>query len=71
VINAQFSYGAYAAADELPTLRASAQALSALLPGDVVVGRRTAAWLWGLNVLPPGVAQASWPVELLRPAYPP
>lgn len=47
---------------------ARAAALSGLLPGDVVIARRTAAWIWGLDVLSPGVDEASWDVELITSA---
>ncbi|TDC48466.1 hypothetical protein E1281_24690 [Actinomadura sp. KC345] len=40
-------------------------ALSNLLPKEAVVARRTAAWIWGLDVLPPGVDEADWPVDLI------
>ncbi|MQY09419.1 hypothetical protein [Actinomadura macrotermitis] len=47
-----------------PSLTARAEAIGRLpAPGAVVV-RRTAAWLWGLDVLPPGANQAEWPVDL-------
>jgi hypothetical protein len=45
-----------------------AGALGSLLPRHVVIGRRSAAWLWGLDVLPPGQGEEAWPVELLVPA---
>ncbi|WP_141576845.1 hypothetical protein [Actinomadura sp. WMMA1423] len=48
-------------------LAARAAALSSLLPQEVVIGRRTAAWLWGLDVLPPGVREIDWDVEFLTP----
>lgn len=46
------------------SLAARAAALSGLLPEDVVMVRRTAAWIWGLDVLPPGVDEADWDIEL-------
>ncbi|MFI0406761.1 hypothetical protein [Actinomadura sp. 3N508] len=49
------------------SLASRAAALSDLLPQDVVVARRTAAWIWGLDVLPPGVDEADWDVELITP----
>ncbi|OLT26931.1 hypothetical protein BJF79_11915 [Actinomadura sp. CNU-125] len=49
------------------SLETRAAMLSRLLPGEVVVARRTAAWLWGLDVLPPGVREADWPVDLVDP----
>lgn len=45
------------------SLVARAAALSSLLPEDVVMVRRTAAWIWGLDVLPPGVDEADWDIE--------
>ncbi|WP_149257098.1 hypothetical protein [Actinomadura sp. K4S16] len=48
-------------------LAARAAALSGLLPREVVIARRTAAWLWGLDVLPPGVSEIDWDVEFLTP----
>jgi hypothetical protein len=53
--------------EEMRDLGARAIVLSRRLPGYAVVGRRTAAWLWGLDVLPPGVSASSWPVEVLVP----
>jgi very-short-patch-repair endonuclease len=47
-----------------------AEALRAKLTGEDVVGRRTAAWLWGLDVMPPGRPAADWPVELLTARRP-
>ena len=35
---------------------------------DVVACRRTAAWLWGLDVLPPGKRHDEWPVEVVVPS---
>jgi hypothetical protein len=49
------------------SLAARAAALSGLLPAEVVIARRTAAWIWGLDVLPPGVNEADWDVELITP----
>ncbi|TMQ90281.1 hypothetical protein ETD83_36125 [Actinomadura soli] len=49
------------------SLAARATALSDLLPQDVVVARRAAAWIWGLDLLPPGVDEADWNVELITP----
>jgi hypothetical protein len=53
--------------EEMRDLRARAVALSRRLPGYAIVGRCTAAWLWGLDVLPPGVPASAWPVEVLVP----
>lgn len=49
------------------SLASRAAALSSLLPREVVVARRTAAWIWGLDVLPPGMNEADWDVELITP----
>ncbi|MFI0445788.1 type IV toxin-antitoxin system AbiEi family antitoxin [Actinomadura sp. 6N118] len=49
------------------SLSARAELMSRLLPPQMVIGRRTAAWIWGLDVLPPGTSQAGWKVELLVP----
>ncbi|GAA2610928.1 type IV toxin-antitoxin system AbiEi family antitoxin [Actinomadura fulvescens] len=49
------------------TLSARVEAMSPLLPPRTVIGRRTAAWIWGLDVLPPGAGQADWKIELLVP----
>ncbi|MFD0905199.1 hypothetical protein [Actinomadura sediminis] len=51
-------------------LETRAAMLSRLLPGEVVIARRTAAWLWGLDVLPPGVRESDWPVDLVDPSDP-
>lgn len=51
-------------------LAARAAALSSLLPQEVVIARRTAAWIWGLDVLPPGVNELDWDVELITPRTP-
>ncbi|MFG2000800.1 hypothetical protein ACGFNU_16810 [Spirillospora sp. NPDC048911] len=52
---------------DVTSLRARAEAMSPLLPPDAVIGRRTAAWIWGLDVLPPGTNQSAWKIELLVP----
>ena len=50
-------------------LAARAAMISRLLPSeDVVIVGRTAAWIWGLDVLPPGADEADWDVELVVPA---
>ncbi len=49
------------------SLTARAAALSSLLPREVVIARRTAAWIWGLDVLPPGANEADWDVEVIGP----
>lgn len=63
----QLTIGAYLPQAEARDLRARASVISRRLPHYVVVCRRTAAWLWGLDVLPPGVSPGDWPVELLVP----
>ncbi|TDC68340.1 hypothetical protein E1200_11875 [Actinomadura sp. GC306] len=50
------------------SIAARAAALSSLLPEEMVMVRRTAAWIWGLDVLPPGVDEADWEIELVVPA---
>lgn len=52
------------------SLETRAAMLSRLLSDEVVIARRTAAWLWGLDVLPPGVREADWPVDLVDPSDP-
>jgi len=59
----------FAEADDL--LETRCRALRAVLPATAVVGRRTAAWLWGLDVFPPGETQRDRPVELLAEPPPP
>jgi hypothetical protein len=59
--------GAYFVPVKGASLAARATALSGLLPEEVVIARRTAAWIWGLDVLPPGVNEADWDVELITP----
>ncbi|GAA3959756.1 hypothetical protein GCM10023085_47750 [Actinomadura viridis] len=43
--------------------------LGTALPGAAlppkVVARRTAAWIWGLDVLPPGAARMGWELDLV------
>ncbi|MEV3924269.1 hypothetical protein [Actinomadura coerulea] len=48
-------------------LAARAAALSGVLPPEVVIARRTAAWIWGLDVLPPGVNELDRDVDLISP----
>lgn len=60
--------GVYFAADGGSPLTARAAALSRLLPPQAVIARRTAAWIWGIDVLPPGVSETDWDVELITPA---
>ncbi|WP_433337172.1 hypothetical protein [Spirillospora sp. CA-294931] len=57
--------GVYIAPGQNTPLAARASMLSTLLPEDVVVARRTAAWIWGLDVLPPGTKEAQWPVDVI------
>lgn len=59
--------GVYFVPVEGASLAARAAALSRLLPEEAVVARRTAAWIRGLDVLPPGVDEADWDVELTAP----
>jgi hypothetical protein len=59
--------GVYFVPAEGGSLTARAAALSSLLPDEAVVARRTAAWIWGLDVLPPGVNEADWGVDLITP----
>lgn len=49
------------------SLAARASMISRLPAPHAIVARRTAAWLWGLDVLPPGVRQWRWDVELVLP----
>lgn len=60
--------GAFVAPRDADTLRTRAEALCVVLPEHAAICRRTAAWLWGLDVLPPGVDEHEWPVEVLVPA---
>lgn len=63
----QLAIGVCPPLDEMGDLRARAAAFSRRLPTYAIVGRRAAAWLWGLDVLPPGVSASTWPVEVLVP----
>jgi len=56
--------GAYVGPVKGASLTARAAALSRLLPDDVVVARRTAAWIWGLDVYP-GCGRGDRDVELI------
>lgn len=47
-------------------LATRAFAVARELPG-VAICRSTAAWLWGLDVLPPGVHERDWDVDVLAP----
>ncbi|GAA4083313.1 hypothetical protein [Actinomadura miaoliensis] len=51
------------------SLAVRASMISRLLAPHAVIARRTAAWIWGLDVLPPGVNQWQWDVELVRPGH--
>ncbi|MFV2174569.1 hypothetical protein ACFHW2_16975 [Actinomadura sp. LOL_016] len=57
--------GVYVVPVQGASLETRAAMLSRLLPHEVVVARRTAAWPSGFDVLPPGVHQADWPVDLI------
>ncbi|TDD74312.1 hypothetical protein [Actinomadura rubrisoli] len=59
--------GIYFAPVKGTSLASRAATLSRLLPSEAVIARRTAAWIWGLDVLPPGVKEADWDVELIMP----
>ncbi|MEW2353972.1 hypothetical protein [Spirillospora sp. NPDC029432] len=52
-----------AGAESSPPARA---ALIARLAPSGVVARRTAAWIWGLDVLPPGRNASEWEIDLAR-----
>ncbi|WP_051712680.1 hypothetical protein [Spirillospora albida] len=60
--------GLYFAPVDGSSLETRAAALSRLLPPDVVIARRTAAWIWGLDVLPPGADAADWEIDLVTAA---
>ncbi|QXJ25576.1 hypothetical protein AGRA3207_007091 [Actinomadura graeca] len=49
------------------SFRTRAKAFRSVLPAEAVVARRTAAWIWGLDVLPPGMSESDWSVELITP----
>jgi very-short-patch-repair endonuclease len=61
-------HGAYVSADVPDTLGLRAAALSRLVPARTVVCRRTAAWLYGVDVMALGAHLKTPPVELLVPA---
>jgi len=50
----------------MTSLKARAADLAKAHP-QAVIGRRSAAWLWGLDVLPPGSSPSTWRIELLIP----
>lgn len=61
-------HGAYVAADAPDTIGRRAAALSRLVPERAVVCRRTAAWLYGVDVMALGAHLTTPPVEFLVPA---
>ncbi|GII55816.1 hypothetical protein Pth03_42050 [Planotetraspora thailandica] len=64
----RFTRGAYYTGEHPRALAVRAQIVAAVCGPTTTVCRRTAAWLWGLDVLPPGKDAHDWPVELLVPA---
>ncbi len=56
--------GSALASTRLDSAPDRARSLRRLLPAGAVVAGRTAAWLWGLDVFPPGQSQADHPLEL-------
>ncbi|MBA9007684.1 hypothetical protein [Thermomonospora cellulosilytica] len=44
--------------------------LARVLPAHAVIAERTAAWLWGVDVLPRGADETTWPIELAVPPGP-
>jgi hypothetical protein len=46
--------------------RAARAALIGRLAPSGVVARRTAAWIWGLDVLPPGPDEPEWDIDLAK-----
>ncbi|REE98607.1 type IV toxin-antitoxin system AbiEi family antitoxin [Thermomonospora umbrina] len=48
-------------------LTGRARELSRELPAHVVIAERAAAWVWGVDVLPPGAREATWPIEVAHP----
>ncbi|GAA4577237.1 type IV toxin-antitoxin system AbiEi family antitoxin domain-containing protein [Planotetraspora kaengkrachanensis] len=61
----RLALGAYYAGDHPHALAVRAQIIAAVSGPTAIICRRTAAWLWGLDVLPPGKTSHDWPVELL------
>ncbi|GII31790.1 hypothetical protein [Planotetraspora mira] len=61
----RLALGAYYAGDHPRALAVRAQIIAAMSGPTAIICRRTAAWLWGLDVLPPGKESHDWPVELL------
>ncbi|MFC4909940.1 hypothetical protein [Actinomadura gamaensis] len=41
--------------------------LADILPTGAVIARRTAAWIWGIDVLSPGVRPGQWELDLIHP----
>ncbi|WP_433497772.1 hypothetical protein ACQP1K_23015 [Sphaerimonospora sp. CA-214678] len=57
--------GGFYAGTDPQALAVRARAVGVATSPDVIACRRTAAWLWGLDVLPPGKGQTQWPVEVV------
>ena len=60
-------HGVYATSDHEDDLRSRSEALQKVCSSEAVVARRAAAWLHGLDVLPPGHDIADWVVEVVVP----
>src|SRR4051812_12712503 len=58
-------HGGYGPDPDPTALAVRAQVVAAVTGPTGTVCRRTAAWLWGLDVLPPGRKSHDWPVEIL------
>jgi hypothetical protein len=63
----QLFHGVYTTHDHADDLASRAEALQKVCTREAVVARRAAAWLHGLDVLPPGQDVADWVVEVLVP----
>ncbi|RFU36419.1 hypothetical protein DZF91_38165 [Actinomadura logoneensis] len=50
-----------------PLLDGRPRRLADVLPVGAVIARATAAWLWGLDVLPPGARRGGWELDLVLP----
>ncbi|MEV4254086.1 hypothetical protein AB0J52_13085 [Spirillospora sp. NPDC049652] len=50
-----------------PLLDGRPRRLAEVLPAGAVIARGTAAWLWGLDVLPPGARRGGWELDLILP----
>jgi hypothetical protein len=61
-------HGVYACSDVPDVPETRARAVSLVRPRDTVVGRTYAAWLAGIDVLPPGRSIADEPMYLIVPA---